>query len=229
MPVSSDQEGAHSESPTTSSGFPQEPSNQDLLNGSDLSGSDGQTGSDGLPTIDLEDEPVPSIPYRGDLHQRLHEVLDLSTNIDQVLMVDQFLVDVDDLEDFQRERISNILLSLNRRRRAGLLALRRGEEWTGAKLLLFLEFRIYWSLNYPSLFFYISDEDACEIIDKRMPCSVDEVVPETWAIEWDNLYVENKNPERISTFASFVEWHCQSERDDDWFSIASDQFDDKFN
>ena len=175
------------------------------------------------------EEPEPEAEGKSDLRQSLFDQYDRDLNISQKIKVNEFIATLEAAEEEPASHIVELLEGLGNAKLMRWLPWLRHQAWTGASLLLFLEFRIIWehTLQWWETSFWsdrdgwrlyynpysMSLDDTYELIHSRLDCSPDEVVDNQWVSEWENLAPWNYG---FQSFASFISFRSRLEDRTDW-------------
>ena len=185
-------------------------------------------------------EPDPTIDASSELSESLYPPDGTITDITRDLKIGELLAHVEPITEEQRTRCHELLSACGIGRLRRWVPWLRNQDWSGARLLLFLEFRRHWEKNanvrWWETFWWDPREqewtptyqpgtltlDHCrELVENRAHCAVADVIDPGWFLEWDGCAVWKLGVPSFARFAVFrsgvadgVDWRERLSRQD---------------
>ena len=178
-------------------------------------------------------EPEPIAEYDSQLSSPLFTTATTLPNLLREITVNQWVASIAQVTDPQRQSIAKLLATFSTAKLRVWLPWLRMQEWTAQKLLLFLDFRVYWD-ERPELWEYLwwdassrywgraqnrsclNLDDSYTLVERRSHCSPEDVIDEAWLEDWDTLDVWVRVKQRSFSFASFALYRSQLSSGEDW-------------
>ena len=167
------------------------------------------------------DEPEPLVEFDGELQRPIY-VMDDNDDDELVieLRISQWISAIYAASAIDRYLILELLKGLGRNRIRRWLPWLNKQQWTGESLLLFLRFRMRWESSphwwecsywdwrvrcwYPTRHRYsLTLDETYELVHRRLDCSPNEVIDETWLGDWLELALWRHGFRSFASFAVF--------------------------
>lgn len=167
-------------------------------------------------------EPDPTIDASSELSESLYPPDRTITDITRDLKIGELLARVRPITEEQRTRCHEVLSACGIGRLRRWVPWLRNLNWSGPRLLLFLEFRRHWESNanvrWWETFWWDPREqewtptyqpgtltlDHCrELVENRAHCAVADVIDPRWFLEWDDCAVWELGLPSFARFAVF--------------------------
>ena len=180
-----------------------------------------------------EDEPEPIAEYDSELSDPLHELDEATTDLTIAIKVNEWLSTVEEMDEDQRQEITDILLDFKIERLRSWLPWLREKTWTGYTLLLFLQFRAYYDEN-PELWkrlkwnskaktwkwvedhYSLSRDDSYLLMERKEHFGRDEIVAIEWCEDYDCLDAQVLREQGFLSLADFAVYRSQFHIGEDW-------------
>lgn len=181
----------------------------------------------------IEDEPEPIAEYDSELSDPLHELDEATTDLTIAIKVNEWLSTVEEMDEDQRQEITDILLDFKIERLRSWLPWLREKTWTGYTLLLFLQFRAYYDEN-PELWkrlkwnskaktwkwvedhYSLSRDDSYLLMERKEHFGRDEIVAIEWCEDYDCLDAQVLREQGFLSLADFAVYRSQFHIGEDW-------------
>ncbi len=194
--------------------------------------------------IDVWDEPEPLGEYEPELRRQLPGIdNDDAEALIGELRIDQWVSRIVAATAVQQKRIATLLWQLGDKRLRSWLPWLGKQQWTGASLLLFLEFwdiwdrrPHWWASSYwdPGLRCWrptgrpvrtsLSRDASYKLVQLRLNQRPYEVIDEAWFDDWNELELRSRG---FPTFASFAVFRAGFKPGENWKAhLDSDTPDD---
>ena len=174
--------------------------------------------------------PEPLAEYDSDLADPLYDSDGDIDNLSVKLRLDELIASLRYSTTDEQNQISEILSELSPRKLSNSLRWLNDQDWTGASLLLFLQFRELWN-ETPQWWEYstwshwldrwwmysnrnvLSRDACCDLIQHRLHCQPEDVIDEVWFRDWDDFQLWKYG---FFSFASFAVFRASLTEGEDW-------------
>ena len=96
---------------------------------------------------DVDEEPLPTIEYDGDLHEALFTPVGNNSNFRRSLMIDEWIASIGDVDSDIVNKVSNILNSYSNHRFSNWMKWLKRKSWDELLLYRFFNFYARWQIN----------------------------------------------------------------------------------
>ena len=182
---------------------------------------------------DVDEEPLPTIEYDGDLHEALFDPVSDNSNFRRSLIIDEWIASIGDVDSAIVGRVSNILNSYSNNRFSNWINWLKRKSWDELLLCRFFNFWLRWQVNdeywvglrydrndkyWFRAFskFNLKRDHAFLIVDRRMHCPAHMVLDDRWLDDWNSIdpwVLVNHN---FFTFIDFAMYRSRLGTGEDW-------------
>ena len=182
---------------------------------------------------DVDEEPLPTIEYDGDLHEALFIPVGNNSNFRRSLMIDEWIASIGDVDSDIVKKVSNILNRYSNQRFSNWMKWLKRKSWDELLLYRFFNFYMRWQMNdeyWVGLRYNRNDkywyrvfnrynlkrDHAFLIVERRIHRPTHMVLDDCWLDDWNSIdpWVLVKNG--FFTFVDFAMYRSRLVIGEDW-------------
>ncbi len=182
---------------------------------------------------DVDEEPLPTIEYDGNLHQALFNPVGNNINFRRSLMIDEWIASIGDVDSDIVSKVIAILNSYSNYRFSNWMKWLKRKSWDELLLYRFFNFYEHWQINdeywvglrydRKDKYWYrvfnkynLKRDHAFLIVERRIHRPTDMIIDDCWLDDWNSIDPWMLVKNRFFTFIDFAMYRSRLALGEDW-------------